>query len=518
MMRFEDRFHPWDDETADQAVGLAEEEGLLVLADGEDDLRGQDLRERASPAPDNTPAEVDSASASDPFALYLHQMGSIPLLSRAQELELTGRLEWLRRRYRHAALWNALVLTHVADTFERIQTGELVLDRTIDEVPSLGLTAERIRVRLPHSLRKLRQLLAEAREEFGQLRRARSAAERVRRRRAHRSCLRQAITVAEALSPRTELLDAWTAQLQAHAARMDELAQEIAVLRRSAAGRVETAPPRKELRDLMLQFQATPAELTALLRVLQNRHAAYQQARQQLAEANLRLVVSIAKHYRGQGLAFADLIQEGNSGLMRAVDKFDYRLGWKFGTYATWWIRQGITRALADHARTIRVPCHQVSVLRAMDRVRSELTARQGSEPALEEIAAAMCLTPEEARVLQTAGHQPASLDGPFTQGQDDATLQDMLRDPSAPDLVREVDRQLLRERMAEVLRCLSPRYREVIELRFGLKDGRPRTLDEVAQQLGVTRERVRQIEASGLKKLRQPDRSARLAGFVEVA
>ena len=202
---------------------------------------------------------------------------------------------------------------------------------------------------------------------------------------------------------------------------------------------------------------------------------------------------------------------------MRAVDKFDHRLGWKFGTYATWWVRQGVTRALADHGRTVRVPSHQVSVLRAMDRVRGELTARSGTEPSLEEIAVELDITLAEARALAVAAHQPASLDVPFAAGHDDGALQDFLSDPGTPDLGREVDHHILRERIDEVLRCLAPRDREVIELRFGLRDGRPRSLDDIAQRLGVTRERVRQIEARGLEKLRHPDRSARLAGFAEV-
>jgi RNA polymerase primary sigma factor len=203
---------------------------------------------------------------------------------------------------------------------------------------------------------------------------------------------------------------------------------------------------------------------------------------------------------------------------MRAVDKFDYRLGWRFGTFATWWIRQAITRALADHSRTIRVPCHRISLLRAMERARGELMASQGSEPTLEDIAAAVDLTPDEARMLTAAGHQLASLDGAPGGEPEDKTLQDFLHDPTAPDLAEDLDRRLLRERIDEVLRGLAPRDREVIELRFGLRDGRPRSLDEVAQVFGVTRERVRQIEARGLKKLRDPDRRNRLAGFSEVA
>jgi len=496
MKHDEDHFRPWHDDWQDQAVALAEEDDRLAPAvDGGDD-----------------------SSAGDPFGLYMHQMGSVPLLSRPQELELAQRLERLRRRYRHAALCSAEVLTRVADTFERIQAGELQLERTIDEVPSLGVTAAKIRPGLPREVRKLRRLLDEAREEFRGLLRARSTAERNRQRRAHRSRLSRAVTVAEGLSPRTELLDAWTADLLRLLGRFNELSRPLSPQRRSEAARVEEAQRRKEWRALLLCLQATPEELAGLLRVLESRRSLYRQARRQLAEANLRLVVSIAKHYRGQGLAFADLIQEGNSGLMRAVDKFDYRLGWKFGTYATWWIRQSITRAVADQARTVRVPCHQVSVLRAMDRVRGELTTQSGNEPTLEQVAKAMGMELDEARVLETARHQPASLDVTIDNNHGEGSFQDFLQDRSAPDLARDLDHQLLRERIGEVLRCLPPRYREVIELRFGLKDGRQWSLDEVAQRFGVSRERVRQIESRGLDKLRQPDRSASLAGFADVA
>jgi RNA polymerase primary sigma factor len=505
MKRSKDFYRPWDDDRAEQSVGLAEDEGPFTSARHEDDLDGHDSANRAAREGAGTADEVVGASASDPFGVYLEQMGAIPMLSRQQEQELTQRLERLRQRYRHAVLCNATVLTRVADLFEHIGAGAASLDRNIDEVPSLELTSERIRSRLPRYPRKLRTLLAQTAEEFRQFLRGRSTIERERRQRAFRSRVLRAAELATELSPRIELLDAWVADLQEHGVRLNEL------LGQSAEGG-------KELRTLMLQLQTTPDQLTRMLRVIQTRRAAYLQARQELAEANLRLVVSVAKHYRGQGLAFADLIQEGNSGLMRAVDKFDYRLGWKFATYATWWIRQGVTRALADHGRTVRVPSHLVSVLRAMERVRGELTARTGTEPTLAEIAATLGISLAEAQALHTAGHQPASLDIPFGNGHDDGALQDFLSDPSTPDLAHEVDYRLLRDRIDEVLRCLAPRDREVIELRFGLKDGRPKSLDEIAQRLGVTRERVRQIESRGLEKLRHPDRSARLAGFTGVA
>jgi RNA polymerase primary sigma factor len=466
--------------------------------------------ELEGPTTPTDPGE-DNVSAGDPFGLYLKQMGSIPMLSRQQELELSGRLDRLRRRYRRAALWSGAVLDRVVETFERIRAGEVPLDRSIDEVPSLGLTADRIRGGLAYRLRKLRGLLDEAREEFRQFVGARSAAERHRRRRAHRERLRRAVKVAEELSPRTELLAAWADELRPLAERMAELAGQV-------ADRAEAALRRKELRTLTVQLQATPDELGGLLRVLRQRRSLYHQARQQLAEANLRLVVAVAKHYRGQGLPFADLIQEGNGGLMRAVDKYDHRLGWKFATYATWWVRQGVTRALADHARTVRVPGHRLSQLHALDRVRGELTVANGAEPALEEVASALGMPADEARVLEAAARPTASLDLPRGGGEEDGALQDFLGDPAAPDLGGEVDRRLLCERVGEVLRCLPPRDREVIELRFGLQGGRPHSLEEVAQRLGVTRERVRQIEARGLEKLRHPDRRVRLSGFAEVA
>jgi RNA polymerase primary sigma factor len=252
-----------------------------------------------------------------------------------------------------------------------------------------------------------------------------------------------------------------------------------------------------------------------LVPVLERRREAFQQARRELAEGNLRLVVSIAKRYRGRGLSFGDLIQEGNRGLMRAVDKYEHRLGFKFGTYATWWIRQGITRALADHGRTVRVPCHQVSMLAAIERVRGELSIQLGREPSIEEIAGQLGMTPEDTRSLRLVGRHPLSLHEPL--GEDgERSLEDFLDDAQLITPSQTVDQHLLRERITEVLRSLTPREREVIELRFGLRDGQPRTLDEVARSYGITRERIRQIEARGLLKLRQPVRSQRLVGFTE--
>jgi RNA polymerase primary sigma factor len=457
----------------------------------------------------------DSNSPDDALGLYLRQMGAIPLLTREQELALARRLETARGRYRKAALYSWMMLRRVVETFERVQAGKLPVDPTIDVVTSLNLTREKILARMPHNVRTLRRLLAASYPDFRAFVRATSPVTRHRLRLAMWRQVRKARRLAEELSPRSELLEQWTHDLRDRVQAMTGLESQIGTCGRSRAHLEQRDKLVKQLRDLTLQSQTTREDLAALLRVLDRRHARYQQARRELAEGNLRLVVAIAKRYRGRGLAFADLIQEGNRGLMRAVDKYEHRMGFKFGTYATWWIRQGITRALADHARTVRVPCHQVGTLAAMERVRGELAIEHGREPTVEEIAASLGVTAEETRSLRVVARHPVSLHEPLG-GDGERALSDFLDDPSASHPGQTVDKHLLRDRISEVLRSLTPREREVIELRFGLRDGQPRTLDEVAKCYGITRERIRQIEARGLIKLRQPIRSQRLAGFAE--
>jgi len=432
------------------------------------------LDEDASPPADSMASETASA-AGDTLSTYLKQMGSIPLLTRDQELELAQRLEILRQRYRRAGLFNWNVIARVVDTFEKIKGGQFSLDRMIDVVPSRDMTAERIRAKLPGHLRKLRRLVQEAASESPPPFRSRNETARIQIHRNGWRRLRRAVALAEDLSPRMELIYAWTKQLESQAAQLTELAR--------------------------------------LVRVVQRRRNQYLQARHELAEANLRLVVCIAKKYRGFGLSFADLIQEGNSGLMRAVDKFDHRLGFKFATYATWWIRQSVSRALADLSRTVRVPSHQGTLLRAIDRVRGELAVKHGRDPSLEQIAQVLKVAPKEAGLLTVAGRPPVSLDEGSTDGES-GSLREILSDENATDPARVVDQGLLKQRVTEVLGCLAPRDRDILEVRFGLRDGQRRTLDEAARMFGVSRERVRQIEVRSLKKLREPEQRARLAGF----
>ncbi len=467
------------------------------------------------------PGEVDEESEDahapdDALGLYLRQMGAIPLLNREQELALAEQLEMRRNRYRHAALSSWRTLLRVVETFERVGQGQLALDPTIDVVNTLGLSRENILKRMPFHVRTLRHVIDEADTDFRELQRATSGVARGRLRLKLWRKLCKARKLAEELSPRIDLLDHWTDELRVLSQNMTALANQAEAGGNSASDRERRSKAHKQLRELTIDARSMPEELAMLSRVLESRRRLYQKARRELAEGNLRLVVSIAKRYRSRGLPFSDLIQEGNRGLMRAVDKYEHRLNYKFGTYATWWIRQGITRALADHARTIRVPCHQVGTLAAVERVRGELSIQQGREPTVEEIAAVIGVTAEETQSLRTVARHPVSLHEPLG-GDGERALEDFLDDPDATNPGKAVDQHLLRERIAEVLRSLTPREREVIELRFGLRDGQPRTLEEVARAYGITRERIRQIEARGLLKLRQPLRSQRLAEFAEV-
>jgi RNA polymerase primary sigma factor len=266
------------------------------------------------------------------------------------------------------------------------------------------------------------------------------------------------------------------------------------------------------LQDLVLE---TPKQLDKRLRVIETVYGEYEEAKRQLSGGNLRLVVSIAKKYRNRGLSFLDIIQEGNTGLMRAVDKYEYRRGYKFSTYATWWIRQAITRAIADHARTIRIPVHMIETMSRLRTVSKNLLQELGREPTIEEIAEKAEMTVSEARRVLKISKHPFSLDRPIGESED-SYFGDFIEDDSVESPVQSATQEMLKDRIDHVLKTLTYREQEIIKLRYGIGDGYTYTLEEVGKIFKVTRERVRQVEAKAIRKLQHPVRSRKLEGFLD--
>jgi RNA polymerase primary sigma factor len=514
-----------DEEREDGLTDDAELSGAEADADFDDDLvddidqDGDDTALESESSGDSagesdTAAEEDYASGpDDALGLYLRQMGAIPLLNKEKELALAQKLEHHRNRFRSAALLCPHILMRVLEKFELIAAAQTPIDPNVDVYSSEELKLSRVQIiaRLRRNLNTLRTLLDQENRVFAAGARDEFPGTPAAWKRDRFLRLAKCRKLVAELSPRTELLERWTDELTD---MVDELRHLVAA-HQEAGGPAERAKQEKLLREAMCRVVLTPDELFSLVKVLRKRRLSYQKVRKELAEANLRLVVSIAKNYRNRGLPFSDLIQEGNRGLMRAVDKYEWRLKFKFGTYATWWVRQGITRALHDHARTVRVPCHQIATLARMERLKNELTVATGREPTNAELAIALGVKEEDTLSLRVVGRHPVSLNDPVG-GDGERALEDFLGDSQTPNPGEHVDQRLLKERIGEVLRSLAPREREVIELRFGLRDGTPRTLDEVAKQYGITRERIRQIEARGLLKLRQPTRSCRLEEFAD--
>jgi RNA polymerase primary sigma factor len=451
----------------------------------------------------------------DPVRMYLTQMGEIPLLTRDQEINLAKRIEITRKRFRSKVLECHFALALVVDVLKKVNEGELPFDRTVKVSVTENLEKDQILGRMPHNLVTLVHLMECNVRDFKAFVRDRDTAARqalianLKRRR------QKAVRLVEELSIRTQKVQPLMKRLEQIAARMGELIFLLKEYRAGRAGKEDRANLVKELKDLMRITLETPKSLARRVETMNIRFRKYEQAKRELSGGNLRLVVSIAKKYRNRGLSFLDLIQEGNTGLMRAVDKYEYRRGYKFSTYATWWIRQAITRAIADQARTIRIPVHMIETMSKLRNVSKKLLQEKGREPTIEETARAANISVEETRRVMKISRHPISLDRPVGESED-SYFGDFIEDEAAESPINAATQEMLKEKIDQVLKTLTYREREIIKLRYGLGDGYTYTLEEVGRIFKVTRERVRQIEAKAVRKLQHPVRSRQLEGFLE--
>lgn len=517
----------FDPERLDNLVVALEQNGIELVKDAPKlRIYTPPAEESPSPlAPGQIPSETVELPAqldgmpkwnSDPIRMYLSQMAEIPLLSRDEEIALAKRIEVTRKRFRRTVIGCNLAMTDTVTMLAKVHRGVLPFDRTIKVSLTERLTKEQIQGRMPHNLKTLEHLMEQSRRCFARLINKKTPqAERDETRKRFIRVRHKMLTLVEELSLRTRRVQSMMRQMEDIADRMYFLRRKLRELAAIPAAHVQRAALRRELRELMTLVQESPRSLRLRCQRMRRHHREYEDVKRELSSGNLRLVVSIAKKYRNRGLSFLDLIQEGNTGLMRAVDKYEYRRGFKFSTYATWWIRQAITRAIADQARTIRIPVHMIDVLSKLRNTGKKLLQELGREPTTEETAIAANLSLEETRRVLNMGRQPVSLDRPVGESED-SCFGEFIEDDGSPRPERAANNELLREKIDGLLKTLTYREREIIRLRYGLGDGYTYTLEEVGRIFKVTRERVRQIEAKAVKKLQHPVRSKQLEGFLE--
>jgi len=504
-------------EKIDEILMQLDEMGIDLV--DETDVEGRAAPAEAAEPPGAWEEEVEpppGARIDDPVRIYLTQMGEIPLLSREEEIRLAKKIEITRKRFRTKLLESDFVLSHCLTILDGVSEGEQPFDRTLHFDSTEEHDREEISKRLIENVKTLNRMLERNKLDFRELERPRVAARRrVGILRQMRTRRQRGVRLLEEVSIRTRKVQHLMMRLSEISDRMDALQKEIERAQKSGKDADRLQRAEQELDQLQWQVVEEPASLQHRVEAVDRRFDEYEDAKRRLSAGNLRLVVSIAKKYRNRGMSFLDLIQEGNTGLMRAVDKYEYKRGYKFSTYATWWIRQAITRSIADQARTIRIPVHMIETMSKLRNVSKTLVQELGREPSIEEIAGRAALSVGETRRVLKISRHPISLDRPVGESED-SYFGDFIEDETAESPISAASQGMLKDKIEAVLNTLTRREREIIKLRYGIGDGYTYTLEEVGRVFNVTRERVRQIEAKAIRKLQHPVRARRLEGFLE--